>query len=262
VIDSHCHLDVDAFDGDRDAVLERAATAGVEALVVPAVDEPSWEKVLALAAIARPRCHAALGIHPVALPAMRPADDARVLAALEALAKKERPVAIGECGLDTAIDLEAAPLDRQEAVLEAQLAIARSLELPVVLHARGPGSYARLDAFLERVALPARGGVVHSYGGGAELLKKFLARPLLFGFAGPATYPNARKVKESVLAVPDDRLLAETDAPDQTPVPHKPARCEPAFVKDVVEGLAAIRGRTAGEVAALTAGNAKRLFGL
>lgn len=261
MIDSHCHLDVGAFDADRDAVLARARGVGVTDLVVPAVDPPSWQAIRELCArTALPRCHVAIGVHPVALPLLAPAGDAAMLAAFAAEARRPGTVAVGECGLDTTVDLQKAPLVRQEWMLRVQLDVARTLDLPVILHARGPGSYALLLAFLKAEQLPAAGGVVHSYGGGVDLLKGFLALPLSFGFAGPATYPGARKVRASIAAVPDERLLAETDAPDQTPEPHRPGRSEPAYVACVVAGLAAARGATPEHVAAVTGENARRLF--
>lgn len=263
MIDSHCHLDVSLFDADRDAVLSRAAAVGVEALIVPAVDEPSWTAIAALAKTgSTPRIHAALGIHPVALPEMSPEDDARLIASLRTHVERLRPVAIGECGLDTTVDLTRAPMERQEAVLAAQLELACRFDLPVVLHARGPDCYSRLLAFLRTATMPARGGVLHSYGGGHELLKQYLELPLMFSFAGPATYARATKVRKAIAAVPDDRLLAETDAPDQCPEPHRPGRSEPAYVANVIDGIAAARGATAEAIAKLTTANARRLFAL
>lgn len=263
MIDSHCHLDADLFDPDRTDVLARAAERGVEQLVVPAVDEASWQRIGALAQTANaPRCHAAFGLHPVALPSMPPADDDAVLSRLDALLALGGAVAVGECGLDTTIDLDAAPLDRQTRMLLAQLEMAVKYELPVLLHARGAGCYEQLLQVLESARLPERRGVIHSYGGGEHLVARYAALGLSFGFAGPATYPNARKVRASIARVPDDRLLAETDAPDQTPVPHRPGRCEPAFVTDVIDGLARARDRSVDEVRALTTRNARRLFAI
>lgn len=262
MIDSHCHIDCDAFADDRDLALDRAGAAGVTAVVIPAVNESTWQPILKLQErTTAPRCYATLGIHPVALPAMDVADDGAVLDRLSELAATASIVAIGECGIDTTIDLERAPMDRQERILLAQLALARKLELPVILHARGPGTYEGL-ANLLAAQPPGWSGVIHSYGGGAELLKKYLPLPVQFGFAGPATYRNARKVRASIAAVPADRLLAETDAPDQTPEPHRPGRSEPGYVAAVIQGLAEARGCTPTEIRDLTTANARRLFRL
>ncbi len=253
MIDSHCHLDCDLFDGDRAAVLERAAARGVTDIVVPAVGEASWEPILRLRAVAAPRCHVALGLHPVSLPETR--DDEGALRRLEG--RLDEVVAVGECGLDETIDLTAAPWERQESVLRRQLALARARQLPVILHARGREAYRRLAELLRSDGLPS-GGVLHSYGGGALLVPELLSLPLAFGFAGPATYPNARKVRAAIMAVPKDRLLAETDAPDQTPEPYRPGRSEPAYVHEVVAGLAAAHELPHAAMAALTTGNARR----
>jgi TatD DNase family protein len=263
LVDSHAHLDCDAFDADRELVLARAAARGVEDVVVPAVGRDSWQPILALAARAgAPRCHAAVGLHPVSLPGRPPAEDDGDLGALAGLVARGGVVAIGECGLDAVIDLTTAPFARQERVLRFQLALARRLELPVILHARGPLAYRRLAELLAEEPLPAAGGVLHSYGGGVALLSAFLQAGLHFGFAGPATYPDARKVRASIQALPAERLLAETDAPDQTPAPHRPARSEPAYVADVLVGIAAARGASLEATAELTASNARRLFRL
>jgi TatD DNase family protein len=266
MIDSHCHLDDEAFATDRAAVLSRANACGVEAMVVPAVGADSWDAILELAdetsQANESRCYAALGLHPVSL-LTTPADaDETNLQRLAAQARTARPVAIGECGLDMNIDLELAPLDRQEAVLRAQLALARELDLPVILHARGSGAYRRLTAVLGETDLGEAGGVLHSYSGGADLLRELDTHRLYFGFAGPATYPDARRVRASIQAVAADRLLAETDAPDQTPAPHRPGRCEPAYLGTIVAAMAQARGQTATQLATLTTNNARRLFRL
>lgn len=262
MIDSHCHLDVDAFAPDRAEVLARAAAAGVTDVVVPGVDRASWSAIAALArAGSAPRCHPAYGVHPVALPATEPAEDAQDLEILREFLTRERPAAVGECGLDSTLDLERAPLDRQERVLRAQLALAAGLDLPVILHARGPRTNALLADLLD-AHCPPRGGVVHSYSGGVDLVRRFLPHPLFFGFAGPATWPNARRVRAAIQAVPLDRLLAETDAPDQAPEGRRPGRSEPAYVAEIVAALASLRGESVAEVAAATAGNARRLFRL
>lgn len=264
MIDSHCHLDSDLFDADRDAVLARAAAAALSDIIMPAVGRESWAPISELASASRtaPRCHAALGLHPVSLPSTPAERDADDLAALAELARRGTLVAIGECGLDATIDLGAAPLARQEQVLVAQLALADALELPVILHARGPAAYQRLTDIVGAGRLPRRGGVLHSYGGGAHLLPRLVPTGLYFGFAGPATYPSARKVRASIAGIPEERLLAETDAPDQTPEPHRPGRNEPAYLVEIIAGLAAVRGRAPEAIAERTSANAARLFAL
>jgi len=264
VIDTHCHLDAPSFDADRAEVLARARAAGVTDVVIPAVGPERWAALVALAT-RTPGLHAGLGIHPQLLPEVDPREDDRMLADLEAALGRAlvgpapgRPVCVGECGLDGASVALGAPMDRQVRVLEGQLALARRHGLPVSLHmlrAADP-----LLAVLERDGLPA-GGVLHSFSGSAEQVLPFARLGLHVAFAGPITYERARKPVLAARAVPPERLLLETDAPDQTPRPHR-GRCEPAFLAEVRDALAAALGRSPAEVDALTSENARRLFRL
>ena len=259
MIDTHCHLDGPAFDSDRDAVLARARAAGVTDIVVPGVAPDGWLGLAGLAG-ASPGVHAALGIHPQALLELAPADDDRHLAALDAFLARGGGVAVGECGLDAPTAARGAGLDRQEAVLRGHLALARKLGLPVILHCLR--AHEPMLTLLEREGVPAAGGVIHSFSGSAEQAGPFAALGLHFSFAGPLTYERARKPHAAARAVPLDRLLVETDAPDQTPRPHRGARNEPAHLGLVVSALAEAIGLPAAETGSLTAGNARRLFRL
>jgi TatD DNase family protein len=258
VIDSHCHLDAPAFDADRADVLARARAVGVTDLVVPGVAPAGWRPLLELSA-SGPGIHAALGIHPKALPELDPASDDRHLADLEALLARGGAVAVGECGLDGPAAAEGAPLDRQLAVLQGHLDIARRLGLPVILHSLRAGD--ALRTALERDGVPG-GGVLHSFSGSAEQVAPLAALGLHFSFAGPVTYESARKPLAAARAVAPGRLLVETDAPDQTPRPHRGARNEPAHLPLVIAAVASAIGTTPGELDALTAANARRLFRL
>jgi TatD DNase family protein len=167
-------------------------------------------------------------------------------------------VAVGECGLDGASVAAGASLERQVRVLGAHLALARKYRLPAVLHCLK--LHDPLLALLREEPLPA-GGALHSYSGGAEQVRAYLALGLHFSFAGPVTYEGARRPIAAVQAVPPDRLLLETDAPDQTPRPHR-GRNEPAFLPEIAAAVALATGRTVAEVDALTTGNARALFRL
>ncbi len=257
MIDTHCHLDGPAFAGDRDAVLARARAAGVTDVVVPGVAPEGWLGIVGLAAAA-PGVHAALGIHPQALPELSPDDDDRHLAELDALLGRVRAVAVGECGLDGPTAAAGAPLDRQERMLAGHLAIARKHGLPVILHCLR--SHDALRSLLEREGVPAAGGVLHSFSGSAEQAAPFAALGLRFSFGGPLTYERARKPVVAARAVPRELLLVETDAPDQTPRPHRGERNEPGHLPLVVAALGEALGVGAAEAGALTADNARRLF--
>jgi TatD DNase family protein len=257
VIDTHCHLDKPEFDADREAVLARARAAGVEALVVPAIGPDSWAPLAAWSRAAA-GVHIGLGVHPQLLPELDPHGDDRRLADLELALARGGAVGVGECGLDGPSVEAGAPLDRQVAVLRAQLGLARRHRLPVMLHCLR--AHDALLALLREEPLPA-GGVLHSYSGSAEQVAPYAALGLHFAFAGPVTYERARRPLAAARAVPRDRLLLETDAPDQTPRPRR-GRNEPAFLPAIAEALAGAVGLTLGELDALTTANARRLFRL
>lgn len=261
MIDTHCHIDSPRFDPDRDEVLARARQAGVTCLVVPSLGPDTWEPLLGWAAgrptTGGPEIRVALGIHPQLLPVLDPRDDERHLDRLEALLARGAATAIGECGLDGP-SISGAPMERQVAVLRAQLSLARRFGLPVLLHCLR--AHDPLLALLGEESLPA-GGVLHSYSGSAEQVRAYLRYPLHFSMAGPITYERARKPVLAVRAIPRERLLVETDAPDQTPRPFQ-GRCEPAHLTRVVDAVAQALGVEAGEVAAVSSHNARELFGL
>jgi len=259
VIDTHAHLDVEAFDADRDAVIARARAAGVEGILVPAIRPATWS------ALARKRSDLvdiAIGIHPQVVPDLEPGElgetslaDVDVLAAaLAAAARRYGAVAIGECGLDRAT----AQHDVQELVLRAHVRAARALRLPLIIHVLGMHDDAPRVLREERAV--EVGGVLHSYSGGVERIPAYRDLDMAFSFAGPVSYANARKPVLAARAVPDELLLVETDAPDQAPEGHRGGRNEPAFLPAVIAGLAAARGSTPSEIAALTARNARTRF--
>ena len=254
LIDSHCHLDLPIFDADRVEVLARARAAGVDACLVPAIRPRTWDALADLAA-ATPGLAIAIGVHPQVVPELDDgeraiATDADALAtAIARLAARAPVCAVGECGLDGGTGER----DLQEQVLAAHVAAARALDLPLVVHAL------RAHDAAPRLLAGAR-GVLHSYSGGADLVGVYARLGLAFSFAGPVTYPGARRPVEAARAVPAELLLAETDAPDQAPEGHRGGRSEPAMVRAVVAGLAAARGQTFEEVAALTSANTRRIF--
>jgi TatD DNase family protein len=256
VIDTHCHLDSPRFDADREKVLERARAAGVADVFVPSVGPEGWRSLLEFAG-SHPGVHAGLGIHPQMLPDLDPAGDEDRLADLESALGKGGAAAVGECGLDGPSRARA-PMDRQLAVLRGHLALSRRFGLPLVLHCLR--AHEAMLALLEREGVPA-GGVMHSYSGSPELVPRYAALGLFFAVAGPVTFENARRPVAVARAIPPDRLVLETDAPDQTPRPHR-GRCEPAHIVQVAAAVAAARGVALEEVDRLTSANARRLFRL
>ena len=245
MIDTHCHLDIAAFDRDRDEAIARAIAAGVRGIVVPAIR-------MRPRPIDHPMIRIAVGIHPQIVPELDAAERALTPEHLAAIAGDA--VAIGECGLDGGTGEH----ELQELLFRVQIRAARIAKLPLVVHVLR--AHDRAPAILRDERAGDVGGVLHSYSGGAELVATYAALGFACSFAGPITYPNARRPIEAARVVPAELLLAETDAPDQAPASHRGERSEPAFVADVIAGLAAARGTEASEIAALTEANAKRMF--
>jgi TatD DNase family protein len=248
LVDTHCHLDVAAFDDDRRAAIDRARAARVEAILVPAIRPATWASLRS-----DPMIAVAIGIHPQIVPAL---DGAERDADLAAGCVTHGAIAVGECGLDGGTP----DASLQERVFRRHIAVARELRLPLVVHVLRAHDVA--PRILTEEKADTVGGVLHSYSGGAALVPIYAELGFAFSFAGPVTYANARRPIEAARAVPDHLLLAETDAPDQAPVPHRGGRSEPAFVREVIAGLAAIRGVTFEAMAALTTANAHRIFRL
>lgn len=253
MIDTHCHLDVPAFADDLDAVMERATAVGVVGMLVPAIRPRTWTALVALSA----KHHAAgmrhaIGVHPQIVPAL---DDGEGDDLVERIvAASGAAVAIGECGLDGAFGDRA----RQEDIFRAQIRAARAVGKPLVVHVfRAHDAAPRI---LREERAHEVGGVMHSYSGGADLVRAYRELGMTFSFAGPVTYPNARRPLEAVRAIPIELLLAETDAPDQAPAAERNHRSEPAFVRHVLAGMAAATGLPEDELARVTSANARRVF--
>lgn len=251
LIDTHSHFDVAEFDADRSAALERAQAAGVVAQIVPAITAETWPRLRAVCA-ADPGLHAAYGLHPTFLAEHRPEH----LAALRDWIERERPVAVGECGLDHYVD----GLDPQAQLnyFRGQLELAREFELPVIVHARR--AVEEVIAELRRAGVTR--GVVHSYGGSAEQAAQLWKLGICLGFGGPITYDRARKLRAIVASMPLEQLLLETDAPDQPLATHRGERNEPARLSEVLHTAAQLRGASVESIAAATTANAKRVFRL
>jgi TatD DNase family protein len=251
LVDSHCHLDVHAFDGDRAEVIARARAVGVTRQIVPAIEAATWPS-LKQACAQSEGLYPAYGLHPMYLDAHRPAH----LDALRDWIESERPVAIGECGLDYFVE----GLDRasQSYYFEAQLRLARDHGLPVIVHARR--AVDPVLAAIRRFA-PLR-GVVHSFSGSREQAQRLFEQGFMIGLGGPVTYERAKRLRRIAVDVPLDCLLLETDAPDQPDAGIRGQRNEPARLPHVLDTIAGLRGITAVELAQATTANAERLFNL
>jgi TatD DNase family protein len=251
LIDSHAHMDADAFAPDRDAVLTRALAAGVRDIVVPATHASRWGALASLCE-SHAGLHPAFGLHPMFLAEHRE----QHLAALPQWLDAQRAVAVGECGLDFFID-DPQP-DAQRRYFRQQLEIARELDLPVIVHARRA-----VEEVIHTVRdLGHLRGVVHSFAGSREQARQLADLGFLVGIGGPVTYGRAKRLRRTVADIPLDTLLLETDAPDQPGAGHRGERNEPVFVVQVLQTIAELRDEDAKTIAAATRANAIRLFGL
>ncbi|MEW9623468.1 TatD family hydrolase [Rhodanobacter geophilus] len=250
--DSHAHLDDHAFDADRTEVLQRARDAGIEQLVIPAVDAASWARIRELCSTHPRSLFPAYGLHPLYLHQHAPGD----VDALLSWCGANAAVAIGEIGLDFHLGELDPALQRD--YFARQLAVARALDLPVIVHARQA---------LEEVILTLRRhagvrGVVHSFSGSEEQARRLWQLGFLIGIGGPVTYERAQRLRRIVAHMPLEFLLLESDAPDQPDAGHRGQRNEPARVAEVLRCVAALRGKPEHAVAAATAANTRRLFRL
>ncbi len=251
LIDSHSHLDVDEFDTDRDAVIDRARAVGVARQIIPAISRAGFQKLKSLCSNVD-GLFAAYGMHPAYLDEHREGDVEHLADWLQ----DEQAVAVGECGLDYYV--EGLDLDRQRAMFNAQLGLAKELDLPVIVHALR----AVEDVILALRRVGGLRGVVHSYGGSAEQAQRLWEMGFHIGMGGPVTYPRARRLREIVASIPIEFLLLETDAPDQPLSTHRGARNEPAYLVEVLAVIASLRNADPAEVAAATTRNAVELFRL
>jgi TatD DNase family protein len=251
LVDSHCHLDADEFDSDRAAVIARAQAAGVRLQVVPAVTAGSWPKLREVCRQA-PGLYPAYGLHPMFLAEHRPGH----LPLLREWIERERPCAIGECGLD--FFAEGLDAEAQQAYFVGQLELAREYELPVIVHARRA-----VDAVIAAIRrVGSLRGVVHSFSGSPEQAAQLHRQGFLLGLGGPLTYDRAQRLQRLVREMPLEQLLLETDAPDQPDAGIRGQRNEPARLAIIARHVAALRGIELDALTQATTENARRLFNL
>ncbi len=258
--DTHCHLDLDAFDSDRENVIERARQAGVTRILDPGVDQFSSQMAIRLSE-KYSEIYTAVGIHPNedAYPGVLP-DWVEELAS-----NYKKIVAIGEIGLDYYRDRT--PRDEQRNVFIEQLRLARKLELPVIIHNR----QASMDlipilkewhAELVNSASPLinRPGVLHSFSADATTARQAIEMDFYIGITGPITFRNSVDLQAVIAEIPLERLLLETDAPFMAPHPHRGRRNEPSYLPFIAEKVASLQNQPLSVVVKTTSANARRLF--
>jgi TatD DNase family protein len=223
-IDSHCHIDGEQFDADRDEVVQRAIDAGVGAMLVVGTGDPNTDDFRKAVAVAEryDNVFAAVGIHPHDAKLY---DDKAERHLIDLIASTDKIIAWGEIGLDFYYDHS--PRDVQEGVFRRQIREATALGLPIIVHSR--------DADDETVA-------VHCFGGTPEMAQSLMEIGFLISFSGNVTFKKAENIRDAARVVPLDKLLIETDCPFLAPIPFRGKRNEPAYVVKTAEFLAEFYG--------------------
>jgi len=247
--DSHAHIDDASFASDRDAMFQRARDAGIRHIVVPAIDRTSWPRIASLAAD-QTCVLPAYGMHPIYLDEHRPEH----LDELSAWLKAHRAVAVGEIGLD--YFLPELDVEQQRFYFQQQLQIAREFDLPVIVHARR--AMDEVTSTMRRMG--GLRGVVHSFSGSQQQAERLWELGFYLGIGGPVTYERAQRLRHIVATMPVERLLLETDAPDQPGACHRGERNEPSNMVEVLHVIAELRGVSPEAIAEATTRNARNLF--
>lgn len=261
--DSHLHLDLSLFDEDRDSVVSRARQATVVAMLNPGHNLESSRKAIQLAD-RYPELYAAVGVHAHEASAEEAAEDE----AIRELARHPRVVAIGEIGLDYYRNVS--PPEAQRRVFRTYLHLARELNLPVIVHCRdafedvcGMLEEAQAETpWLHEEKSQALRGVLHSFSGDEPAAIRLLDIGFFISFSGQITYPKSDLLRSVARELPIEKMLIETDSPFLTPQRQRGKRNEPSFVRHVAEELARVKGLTVEDVARITTGNVRRLFGI
>nr|WP_255774529.1 TatD family hydrolase [Microbulbifer zhoushanensis] len=262
MIDSHCHFDFDDFALDRSEVWQRCCQLGLKGMVIPGVSIAQWRTLFELLQ-RRPEWHGAVGVHPwwvkeLATDHPGPGEELQewLLGQLLHWGRNSRCVAIGECGLDRAIDT---PLALQRDIFRVHLRAACELQLPLIIHVHR--YHADVLALLKEYR-PLRGGVIHAFSGSEEIAREYWKLGFYLGIGGTITYPRAAKTRRAVAAVPLEALLLESDAPDMPLSGRQGQRNSPEFLPDIAAELASLRAVPVEEVAVQALRNTRQLFSL
>jgi TatD DNase family protein len=256
--DTHCHLDFDRFDNDREQVITRAVDSGVERILIPGIDLDSSEAAIRLAD-KHTEVYAAIGVHPN----YGQTWNSNTIKTFKILSQHPKVLAIGEIGLD--YYREWTPHNIQKRNFELQLDLAAELQLPVVIHCRD--SFQDIQRMLSDWVndLPGNGfssapGIMHSFSGNFEQAEPFIELNFLFGISGPVTFKNAEETRQTVARLPLDKILIETDAPYLTPHPYRGKRNEPAYVRYIAEKIAEVRNLSPTQISDITYENSLNIF--
>ncbi|MCM1524324.1 MAG: TatD family hydrolase [Ruminococcus sp.] len=248
ITDSHAHYDDKAFDGCRYELLDSLFKGDVAKIINIGCSIESSRRSVELTE-RYPGIFAAVGLHPDSAGEIGKIDEIR------SLCVNEKVAAIGEIGLDYHYENHDRALQKQ--AFERQLSLAGELDMPVVIHSR--------DAWedtLELVRKYRPKGVMHCFSGSAETAEELIGLGMYIGFTGVVTFKNAKKTRRALSVIPESRLLCETDCPYMAPEPHRGEVCHSGYLVHTLEAMGAVKGKTASEMADITAENAERLFGI
>jgi len=250
LIDSHCHLDFDIFNDDRNQVLDRAKENNITDIVIPGTCSEHWNRITTLCS--NKQLHACYGLHPYWTNTHTQQD----IKNLDLYIDKHKPVALGECGLD--FRPQQASQEKQLAFYEAQLDIANNHQLPVVIH-----SVKATEKIIQSIKKYKNlTGMIHSFSGSIEQAQQLINLGFYISLSGSVTYENAKKLRLVAKSIALASLLLETDAPDQTDQHNTNTRNEPAYLTNTLATIANLREASLENIAYQTTENAKTLFGI
>lgn len=251
IIDSHCHLDFQAFDADRENVLENCKNQGVEHVVIPGVTANTWQALIDLCK-QHSMLHFALGMHPIFLNQHR----AENINELDRLLEQHSVIAVGEIGLDFFV--KELNQNQQISLFDAQLTLAKKHDLPVILHVRK--AHDQTIALLKKHQI--KGGIAHAFNGSIQQAHHYIDLGFKLGFGGMLTYERSRKLRQLAKELPLESIVLETDSPDMTVEQHRGNRNSPEYLPMILDALSDIRQQDKETIAATTTQNTRDVFQL
>ncbi|BDZ73020.1 hypothetical protein GCM10025856_07390 [Methylophaga marina] len=251
LIDSHCHLDFDAFDEDREKIISECASSGIQQIIVPGVTVSQWPKLIKTCDH-YPALRLALGLHPMFMAEHKPDHIDQLRTALT----KNKAIAVGEIGLDFFV--ADADKEAQTELFKKQLKLAADFNLPVILHVRK--AHDEVLKLLREIKVP--GGIVHAFNGSLQQAEHYQKLGFLFGVGGALTYPRANKLKTLFSQLPEEYIVLETDAPDMPLAGYQGERNTPERIPIILSTLAELRSVSEASLAAATTANCQRVFHL
>lgn len=255
MIDTHCHLDFQAFEQDRAAVIERCKLNGVKQIIVPAVSASTFKQTIKVCQ-KYSELELALGLHPIFIKEHQPQD----LNELDDLITKHKPIAVGEIGLDFfQTDLSSELLkEKQTLFFTKQLIIAKQHKLPLIIHNRK--AHDQCIDLLKQVG--SRGGIIHAFNGSIQQAHKYIELGFVLGFGGMLTFERSSKLRNLAKQIPLESIVLETDAPDMTVAQHKGERNSPEYLPFIQQALASTKQLSLDTIAQVTSANAKRVLNI